>query len=140
MKVIYSCVLLLAVFVASQAYSASWGRKNNGDYLLSRQVEVRVPQKNNYWSINVDYPRAVSTLVGLNGLPSSPDNANTFFLLQGSPSYYNITFVNVIDNFRNSSGAQPSLWSGGPGYRFVQVNLRSQVSQGLNSTVEIWGR
>lgn len=62
MKVIYSCLLLLAVLVASQAYSASWGRKNNGDYLLSRQVEVRVPQKNNYWSINVDYPRAVSTL------------------------------------------------------------------------------
>lgn len=62
MKVIYSCVLLLAVFVASQAYSASWGRRINGDYLLSRQTEVRAPQKNNYWTINIDYPRGVSSL------------------------------------------------------------------------------
>ncbi|KAH8415880.1 hypothetical protein KR222_002686 [Zaprionus bogoriensis] len=117
MKVIYSCVLLLAVaIVASQAYSASWGRRNNGDYLLSRQTEVRNPVKNSYLTITVDYPRA------------------------GAVGYYNITFVNVIDNFRNNSGATPSLWSGGPGYRFAQVNLRSQVSRGLNSTVEIWGR
>lgn len=82
MKVIYSCLLLLAVFVASQAYSASWGRKINGDYLLSRQVEVRVPQKNNYWSINVDYPRAVSILKGLLTLP---DHTNTFHRAPGFP-------------------------------------------------------
>ncbi|EDW01709.1 GH21596 [Drosophila grimshawi] len=112
----YSCVLLLAFFAASQAYSSSWGKKNSNDYLLSRQTEVRYPIKNNYWNVNVDFPRS------------------------GTTNMYNITFVNVIDNFRNSSGATPSLWSGGPGYRFVQINLRSLVSQGMDSTVEIWGR
>lgn len=60
--------------------------------------------------------------------------------MQGTNSVYTITLVNVIDNFRNSSGATPSLWSGGPGYRYAQINLRSQVSRGLNSTIEIWGK
>ncbi|KAM8713892.1 hypothetical protein ACLKA7_014106 [Drosophila subpalustris] len=116
MKLLYSCVLLLAVFAASQAFSASWGKRNSTDYLLSRQIEVRQPLKNSYWNLNVDFPRS------------------------GQNNVYTVTFVNVIDNFRNNSGATPSLWSGGPGYRYVQVNLKSQVSRGLNSTVEIWGR
>ncbi|XP_030558199.1 uncharacterized protein LOC115760820 [Drosophila novamexicana] len=116
MKFLYSCVLLLALCAASQAYSATWGKRNSTDYLLSRQTEVRAPLKNSYWNINVDFPRS------------------------GTSNLYTITAINVIDNFRNSSGATPSLWSGGPGYRFAQINLRSQVSRGLNSTVEIWGR
>ncbi|XP_064541421.1 uncharacterized protein LOC135430612 [Drosophila montana] len=115
MKFLYSFVLLLALFAASQAYSATWGKRNSTDYLLSRQTEVRAPLKNNYWNINVDFPRS-------------------------GTSTYTISAINVIDNFRNSSGATSSLWSGGPGYRYAQINLRSQVSKGLNSTVEIWGR
>ncbi|KAH8370495.1 hypothetical protein KR093_003659 [Drosophila rubida] len=115
MKFLYCAVLVLAVLAASHAYSASWGKRSGSDYLLSRQVVVRHPIKNNYISVNVNYPGSGN-------------------------SVYNITLVNVIDNFRNSSGATPSLWSGGPNYRFVQVNLRSQVSRGINSTVEIYGR
>ncbi|XP_034109098.1 probable salivary secreted peptide [Drosophila sulfurigaster albostrigata] len=115
MKFLYCAVLILAVFAASHAYSASWGKRNNTDYLLSRQIVVRNPIKNNYISVNVDYPG--------NGV-----------------GYYNISLVSVIDNFRNTSGATPSLWSGGPGFKFAQVNLRSVVSQGINSTVEIYGR
>ncbi|EDW08458.1 probable salivary secreted peptide [Drosophila mojavensis] len=116
MKFLYSCLLLLAVFAASQAFSSSWGKRNNTDILLSRQNERRAPLKNNYWSVNIDYPRA------------------------GTSNNYTISFINVIDNFRNTSGATPSLWSGGPGYRYAQINLRSQVSRGIDSTVEIYGK
>ncbi|KAH8401266.1 hypothetical protein KR009_004207 [Drosophila setifemur] len=108
--------VVLAVILGCHAYSASWGRKNVNDYLLSRQVEVRNPIKNNYWNVNIDYPRA------------------------GTVGYYNISAVFVYDNFKNSSGAAPSLWSGGPGYKFTTINLRGQVNRGINSTVEIYGR
>ncbi|XP_034478695.1 uncharacterized protein LOC117784947 [Drosophila innubila] len=111
MKFQYTCVFLLALFAASQAFSASWGKRNGTDFLVLRQTEVRQPLKNNYWNVNVNY----------NG-------------------QYFITFINVIDNFRNSSGAAPSIYSGGVGYRNTVVTLKSQVSRGLNSTVEIWAR
>ncbi|XP_068146322.1 probable salivary secreted peptide [Drosophila tropicalis] len=116
MKFLLSSIFLLALLGASYGYSSSWGKRANNDYLLSRQTEVRNPIKNNYWSVNVDFPRA------------------------GTVNYYNISAVFVYDNFKNSSGAAPSLWSGGPGFRFATVNLRSQVGKGINSTVEIWGR
>ncbi|XP_030387461.1 uncharacterized protein LOC115634058 [Scaptodrosophila lebanonensis] len=116
MKFLLSCVFLLALAAACQAFSSSWGVRNSSDLLLSSQREVRAPIKNNYWSINIDFPRA------------------------GTTNVRNISAVYVYDNFRNSSGATPSLWSGGPGYRFAQVNLRSQVNRGVDSTVEIWGR
>ncbi|KAH8277554.1 hypothetical protein KR018_000608 [Drosophila ironensis] len=108
--------VVLAVILGCHAYSASWGRRNTYDYLLSRQVEVRYPIKNNYWNVNIDFPRA------------------------GTTNYYNISAIFVYDNFKNSSGAAPSLFYGGPGYRYATINLRGQVSRGINSTVEIYGR
>ncbi|KAH8285649.1 hypothetical protein KR054_011909 [Drosophila jambulina] len=108
--------VVLAVILGGHAYSTSWGRRNSSDYLLSSQREVRYPIKNNYWNVNIQFPRA------------------------GTVNYANISAIFVYDNFKNSSGAAPSLYSGGPGLRFANINLRSQVSRGMDSTVEIWGR
>ncbi|KAH8237452.1 hypothetical protein KR038_012142 [Drosophila bunnanda] len=108
--------VVLAVILGGHAYSSSWGRRNSNDYLLFQQREIRYPIKNNYWNVNIDFPRS------------------------GTGNNANISAVFVYDNFKNSSGASPSLWSGGPGYRFASINLRSQVNRGIDSTVEIWGR
>ncbi|BFG04324.1 probable salivary secreted peptide [Drosophila madeirensis] len=116
MKFLLTLAILAAAIFVCFGSSATWGRRNSNDYLLSRQVEVRNPIKNNYWNVNVDFPRA------------------------GTVNYYNISAIYVYDNFKNTSGATPALWSGGPGYRFAQLNLRSQVNRGLNSTIEIYGR
>ncbi|XP_017125588.1 uncharacterized protein LOC108144953 [Drosophila elegans] len=112
MRILLVLSIVLAVILGCHAYSATWGRRNSTDYLLSRTTEARKPVKNNYWNINVNYPTGK----------------------------YNISAVIVYDNFKNNSGANPSLYSGGPGYRFATVNLRGLVSQGIDSTVEIWGR
>ncbi|EDV56223.1 uncharacterized protein LOC6549589 [Drosophila erecta] len=112
MRLLLILSVVLAVILGCHAYSATWGRRVNNDFLLSRTREVRNPIKNNYWNLNVNYPAG----------------------------FYNISAVIVYDNFKNSSGASPSLYSGGPGYRFATVNLRGQVNRGIDSTVEIWGR
>ena len=59
---------------------------------------------------------------------------------QGQGNNRNISAIFVYDRFTNSSGAQPSLWSGGPGFKFANINLKSQYNAGINSTVEIYGR
>ncbi|KAH8272562.1 probable salivary secreted peptide [Drosophila bipectinata] len=112
MRAVLILSVVLAVILGGHAYSASWGKVKSGDYILSRQVEVRNPIKNNYWNLNVNY----------------------------GPGFYNISAIYVYDNFKNNSGASPSLYSGGPGYRFATINLKGQVNRGINSTVEIYGR
>ncbi|KAH8365342.1 hypothetical protein KR084_011217 [Drosophila pseudotakahashii] len=112
MRILLVLSIVLAVLLGCHAYSATWGRRNSNDYLLSRTLTARNPVKNNLWNVNVNYPTG----------------------------FYNISVVYVYDNFKNNSGANPSLYSGGPGYKFCTVNLKGQVSRGINSTVEIWGR
>ncbi|XP_017150698.1 probable salivary secreted peptide [Drosophila miranda] len=116
MKLLLSLTILVAAIFVVHGSSVTWGRRKNNDFLLSRQVEVRSAIKNNFWNIDVDFPRA--------------DTEN----------YYKISAIFVYDNFKNSTGAVPGLWAGGPGYRFAQVNLRSFENVGLNSTIEIYGR
>ncbi|EDV36381.1 uncharacterized protein Dana_GF11989 [Drosophila ananassae] len=107
--------VVLAVILGAHAYSATWGKAKNTDYQLLHQVEIRYPIKNNYWNVNINYPAS-------------------------GVGYYNISAIYVYDNFKNSSGASPTLYSGGPGYRFATINLKSQVNRGINSTVVIYGK
>ncbi|KAI9583833.1 uncharacterized protein LOC119636066 [Glossina fuscipes] len=116
MKFIFSLVLLASIAYISYAVSVTWGNRNSSDALLMRQRVVRTPLKNQYWSVNVEFP--------------NPGQANQ----------RTISAVIVYDHFNNKSGAQPSLWSGGPGWRFATVNLKSVMSGGINSTVEMYGR
>ncbi|XP_061390373.1 uncharacterized protein LOC133325667 [Musca vetustissima] len=116
MKFLTSLCLIASLATIAWASSAAWGRRNSTDYLLLRENVVRTPLKNNYWSVNVQFPKS------------------------GQVNKRVITAIFVYDRFTNSSGAQPSLWSGGPNLTYATVNLKSQTSRGINSTVEIYGR
>ncbi|XP_036331428.1 probable salivary secreted peptide [Rhagoletis pomonella] len=118
MKPILGSILFLIVALASVAIAAnsSWGTRYSSDVLLLRENVVRTPLKNGYQSANVDFPKS------------------------GQVSNRTISAIYIYDRFTNSSGAYASLWSGGPGYRFVSINLKSQYNRGINSTVEIYGK
>ncbi|XP_053964012.1 probable salivary secreted peptide [Anastrepha ludens] len=118
MKPVLVSVLLVIAALASVtiAASASWGYYNKTDVLLLRQNVVLAPVRNSYQSVNVNFPTS------------------------GQTNTRNISAIYVYDRFTNSSGAYASLWSGGPGYRFATINLKSQYNRGINSTVEIYGK
>uniref|UniRef100_A0A0A1XCD9 Probable salivary secreted peptide n=1 Tax=Zeugodacus cucurbitae TaxID=28588 RepID=A0A0A1XCD9_ZEUCU len=118
MKPTVTSVLFLLVALAGVAIAAnsSWGKRNSTDILLLRENVFRTPLRNGYQSVNVDFPKS------------------------GQTNTRAISAIFIIDRFTNSSGAYGSLWSGGVGYRFASINLKSQYNRGINSTVEIYGR
>ncbi|XP_037950875.1 probable salivary secreted peptide [Teleopsis dalmanni] len=116
MKFLLSVLFVITLAAFTQSINSTWGTRNSTDILLLRENVVRTPLVNSYQAVTVDFPKSGQT------------NTRT------------ITAVYVLDRFTNSSGATGSLWSGGPGYRFATVNLKSQTSRGINSTVEIYGK
>ncbi|XP_067634399.1 uncharacterized protein [Eurosta solidaginis] len=118
MKSAIGVVLICVTALASVALasSVSWGYRNGTDILIYKENVIRFPLKNDYQSASVYFPE------------SGHFNART------------IAVVYIYDRFTNSSGAQPSLWAGGPGYRFASINLKSLYNKGINSTVEIYGK
>ena len=116
MKLILSTLCLVLCLSLATSYSNSWGRRNSEDYILMREQVIRMPKRNDYWTLNIQYPKP------------------------GQNSYRTISAINVIDRFTNGSGAFPTLLTGGPGWKHASLNLRSQNGRGINSTVEMWGR
>lgn len=51
-----------------------------------------------------------------------------------------VTAIVVTDNFRNSSGATPSLIGGGVGKKYVLIQLVGKMGKGINSTIKIYGK
>ncbi|XP_005183793.1 uncharacterized protein LOC101891583 [Musca domestica] len=109
-------LVFVALFATTLAMSATWGKRNTTDVLLLNENVFRTPVANSFISVDVSFPKS------------------------GQTNTRQITAVFVYDRFTNSSGATPTLWSGGPGYTMALVNLKSQMSRGINSTVEIWGK
>ncbi|XP_013110318.1 uncharacterized protein LOC106089099 [Stomoxys calcitrans] len=109
-------VVFVALFAGALAMSATWGARNSTDMLLLRENVFRTPVASSFISADVNFPKSGQT------------NTRT------------ISIIYVFDGFTNSSGATPTLWSGGPGKTTALINLKSQMGRGINSTVEIWGR
>uniref|UniRef100_A0A1L8EGE6 Putative salivary secreted peptide n=1 Tax=Haematobia irritans TaxID=7368 RepID=A0A1L8EGE6_HAEIR len=109
-------LLLVALVAGAMAMNGTWGTRNSTDILLMTENVFRTPVANSFISADVSFPKAGQT------------NTRT------------IAIIYVYDRFTNSSGATPTLWSGGPGYTSALVNLKSQMGKGINSTVEVWGR
>ncbi|XP_061390374.1 uncharacterized protein LOC133325669 [Musca vetustissima] len=112
----YALVFVAIFATTSMAMNATWGKRNSTDILLLNETVIRYPVANSFISADVSFPKS------------------------GQSNTHKITAILVFDRFTNSSGATPTLWSGGPGYTMALVNLKSQMSRGINSTVEIWGQ
>ncbi|PSN52608.1 hypothetical protein C0J52_19565 [Blattella germanica] len=50
-----------------------------------------------------------------------------------------ITCIEVLDNRTDGTGGTATITEGGLGYRNVTINLRSQLTRGLNFTINIYG-
>ncbi|XP_055379005.1 uncharacterized protein LOC129610440 [Condylostylus longicornis] len=114
-------VILLALFgilALVQSGSISLGNRNWYDQLLLRQ---NIFIHGNQWqprpSFNLTYPARGSR------------NSSKV-----------INFIQIRDLTRYQNGGSPILLSGGIGFKHVNILLKSQTSNGLNVTAEIWGR
>ncbi|KAL5286154.1 hypothetical protein ACFFRR_007678 [Megaselia abdita] len=52
----------------------------------------------------------------------------------------NITYIEAIDNFRNSSGGHAMIIAGGPKFNFVHLRIVSQLNQGFSFLIKIYGK
>ncbi|XP_017067833.1 uncharacterized protein LOC108105655 [Drosophila eugracilis] len=114
MKTLQIALVLSAILAIAFAANASWGAKLSSSKLVSTQ-NVTVHKKANQ---NV--------------------SSKIIFPLTGQTNTKTIRFISITDLFTNSSGPSSTVLSGGPGYTYVQINITSQPSQGINVSCQIW--
>ncbi|KAH8413387.1 hypothetical protein KR009_010492 [Drosophila setifemur] len=114
MKAVQIALVLSALVAITFAANSTWGTKLSSSKLAGTQ-NVTIHKKANVFQ-----------------------EATVSFPLSGQTNTKVIRFINVTDRFTNSSGPYSTLWSGGPGYTFATINVKSQLSQGINVTVQFW--
>ncbi|KAL5286156.1 hypothetical protein ACFFRR_007680 [Megaselia abdita] len=116
-------LIVLFVFVASAAaISNHWGERSTNiiwmknDHKIYLNTVYAVPVRGFQISRDVKFPEVVHKYS------------------------QNITYIEAIDNFRNSSGGTPIILSGGPRFNYVHLRIVSQLNYGLNFTIKIYGK
>ncbi|XP_069964471.1 uncharacterized protein [Bactrocera oleae] len=116
MKVIVQVCVLLAIIAVAYSASSTWGVHNVTDsVLLNKRVHypaVRNVAQSFYFDI-----------------PESYQNNNKV-----------ISAIYLQDQFRNSSGPANYLVSGGPGWTYGSIQMRTQTGHGLNVTILVYGK
>ena len=113
--VVVPCALLATLWVGCQATNSTWGYAHPYDILLHRENVIVKSRWLQVVSRDVIYPAP------------------------GYISTRTISAIKAIDRARKHGG-YAALYKGGPGYRNVTIHFKSQRGEGLNYTVEIWGR
>ncbi|KAH8278067.1 uncharacterized protein [Drosophila bipectinata] len=108
MKTLQVALVLSAIVALAFAANASFGSKLSSSKLASTQ-NLTIYKKNNTYQ-----------------------DGTIVFPLSGQTNTKIIRFINVTDRFTNSSGPTTTLWSGGPGFTFATLFVKSQFSQGIN--------
>ncbi|EDV30845.1 uncharacterized protein Dana_GF15061 [Drosophila ananassae] len=114
MKTLQIVLVLSAIVALTFAANASFGSKLSSSKLASTQNVTIFKKTNAYQDVTVNFP------------------------LSGQTNTKIIRFINVTDRFTNSSGPTSTLWSGGPGYTFASVYIKTQYSQGANVSVQFY--
>ncbi|XP_018804021.1 PREDICTED: uncharacterized protein LOC108978288 [Bactrocera latifrons] len=116
MKVIVQVCMLLALGTITYSTSSTWGVQNATDYLLINK--------------KVTYP-AVGNVVQTFyfDIPESYQSNNKV-----------ISAIYLRDQFQNSSGPINTLLTGGPGWTYASIQMRTQAGFGLNVTFAVYGR
>ncbi|XP_037950876.1 probable salivary secreted peptide [Teleopsis dalmanni] len=110
-----SFALATISFNSGYARNTTWGYIGPYDLLLHRDFVVRSSSWLRVISEDVTYPP------------------------KGFVNQYIISGVRAIDNARKHGG-YATLIRGGPGFRNATIHLKSERSEGLNYTVEFFGR
>uniref|UniRef100_T1GVH9 Salivary secreted peptide n=1 Tax=Megaselia scalaris TaxID=36166 RepID=T1GVH9_MEGSC len=116
------CVIIFCILVASVAGESNhWGQRSgwiwNTDHKIYTNTIVANPVRGYVINREFHFPQYIPN--------------------KNSP---NITYIEAIDNFRNSSGGHGVIVSGGPKYNYVNMKFISRLGYGINFTVKIYGK
>ncbi|XP_028894343.1 uncharacterized protein LOC105209313 isoform X2 [Zeugodacus cucurbitae] len=114
MKVIVQVFALFAIVSVAYSASSTWGVRNSTDSVIINK--------------RVFYP-AVRNV------------AQTFYFdIPASSNSKVISAIYLQDQFQNSTGPVNALVSGGPGWTYASIQMRTQNSLGLNVTLVVYGK
>ncbi|KAL7737507.1 hypothetical protein ACLKA6_007639 [Drosophila palustris] len=109
-------MLLVSLWVASvYTVSSTWGNISNSAQLLHVENVVNGSSPGKYVDHEIKYPT--------NGIGNGRI----------------ITGIRAFDQVTNNTGGHATIYSGGPGFNFVNMKLQSQYNYGLIFRVEIYG-
>ncbi|EDW82820.1 uncharacterized protein Dwil_GK10198 [Drosophila willistoni] len=115
MKLLQFVLVFSGILALGYAANATWGSKLSNSVLLNTQNVTLYKKNNDYQSSTISFPTS------------------------GSVNTKTITYITVTDRFTNSSGPTSTLWTGGVGFTFATINVKSQYAQGINVTAQFWG-
>ncbi|EDW09750.1 probable salivary secreted peptide [Drosophila mojavensis] len=116
-SVVVPCFLLVLYCVAPVlSVSSTWGNISNSAQLLHAENVVYTSSPEKYVEHEIKYPT--------NGIGNGRI----------------ITGIRAFDQVTNNTGGHATIYSGGPGFNFVNIKLQSQYNYGLIFRVEIYGK
>ncbi|XP_017865535.1 PREDICTED: probable salivary secreted peptide [Drosophila arizonae] len=116
-SVVVPCFLLVLYCVAPVlSVSSTWGNISNSAQLLHAENVVYTSSPGKYVEHEIKYPT--------NGIGNGRI----------------ITGIRAFDQVTNNTGGHATIYSGGPGFNFVNIKLQSQYNYGLIFRVEIYGK
>lgn len=131
--------VVLCVLVATvAAISNHWGQRSTNIFWLKNDHKIYLntitatPVRGFAVSRDVKFPQYVSFL--WSSMWCHP------YYLQVSKYSQNITYIEAIDNFRNSSGGHAMIIEGGPTFNNTHIKLVSMLNNGLNFTIKMYGK
>ncbi|KAH8413658.1 hypothetical protein KR222_002932 [Zaprionus bogoriensis] len=115
-SILTNLVLLLFCVVSAYTVSSTWGNISNSAQLLHAENVVNGSLPGKYVNHDIKYPT--------NGIGNGRI----------------ITGIRAVDQVTNNTGGHATIFSGGPGFNFVNIKLQSQYNYGLIFRVEIYGK
>ncbi|KAL5285874.1 hypothetical protein ACFFRR_007504 [Megaselia abdita] len=117
MNISYKVAFFFALFLASAiAYNSQWGKRDKKDAMIFSTRVYNNSIRGAYIQRDLTFPQVITS------------KSKT------------ITFIDALDNFRNSSGGYATLIAGGPKFKYVTLRFTSQYNYGLDFNVYIWAK
>ncbi|KAL5285876.1 hypothetical protein ACFFRR_007506 [Megaselia abdita] len=117
MNISYKVAFFFTLVLASAiAYNSQWGTREKKDAMI------------------------FSTRVYNNSVRGAVIQRDLTFPQTITSKSKTITYIENLDNFRNSSGGYATLIAGGPKFKYVTLRFTSKVSYGLDFNVYIWAK
>ncbi|KAM7345004.1 putative salivary secreted peptide [Cochliomyia hominivorax] len=116
MKLFLTVAVAVSLLATTYAISSTWGNISNSAQLLHAEQVFNASSPGKYVTHEIKFPK--------NGIGNGRI----------------ITGIRAFDQVTNGTGGHATIYSGGPGFNFVNIKLQSQYNYGLMFRVEIYGK
>lgn len=134
-----SVAVLCLVLALVYADNYSWGYRQHNDRLLDRKFAIKSSSFARVVTVDVFYPNKTVSFT----VKCFPETYFINLLLVGcfqmNATRSNITYINVQDQKANGTGGYATLISGGVGFNYTGLHLKSRRNHGINFIVDIYG-